>query len=119
RSFAALRNTDPGFRPEQALSIFVALPETQYASAAVVRGFDQEFLAKIRALPGVHIVGAASTLPLARMNWNQTILKEGRSMESPGKVPIAWRSVVMGDYFQALGIALKRGRYFTEADRLG
>jgi predicted permease len=119
RSFAALRNTDPGFRPEHALSIFVALPDKQYAKAAAVRSFDQAFLGKIGALPGVHTVGAASTLPLARMNWNQTILKEGRTLESPGKVPIAWRSVVMGDYFQALGIALKRGRYFTDADRIG
>jgi putative ABC transport system permease protein len=119
RSFAALRNTDPGFRPEHALSIFVALPETQYAKAASVRSFEQGFLAKIGALPGVHTVGAASTLPLARMNWNQTILKEGSTMESAGKVPIAWRSVVMGDYFQALGIALKRGRFFTDGDRIG
>jgi predicted permease len=119
RSFAALRNTDPGFQPERALSIFVPLPESQYAKAAGVRNFDQEFLTKISALPGVRAVGAASTLPLARINWNQTILKEGRTVESTGKIPLAWRSIVMGDYFQALGITLKHGRYFTAEDRIG
>src|SRR5260370_12560372 len=74
---------------------------------------------KIAALPGVRAAGAASTLPPARMNWHQTILKEGRTLESPGKIPLAWRSVVIGDYFQALGITLKRGRYFTAEDRIG
>jgi putative ABC transport system permease protein len=35
------------------------------------------------------------------------------------RAPIVSYSLVLGDYFQTLGVPLKRGRFFTEADRAG
>ena len=119
RSFMALRNTDPGFRPEQAIGILVPLPESQYSKPASVRSFDQEFLSKVSALPGVRTAGAGSTVPLSRTSWNQVIWPEGLSTESASKLPIAVHTVVMGDYFGALGIVVKRGRVFDSQDRAG
>lgn len=34
-------------------------------------------------------------------------------------VPVVNNTLVFGDYFQALGVRLKRGRFFTDADRPG
>jgi putative ABC transport system permease protein len=116
RSFTALRNTDPGFRPERAVKMFVPLPAAQYPTAASVRAFDQNLLAKIGSLPGVIKAAAGSDLPLGGSDWNQIVIPEGMRPETAAKVPIATHTAVVGDYFQALGIALKRGRYLDQRD---
>jgi len=117
RSFMAVRDTDPGFRPERSLAILASLPESQYDKAAAVKNFDEQFLAKIGSIPGVSTVGAGSMVPLSETNWNQTIWPEGHDPQS--KLPLAYHTVVMGDYFGALGIPLKRGRLFDASDRAG
>ncbi len=119
RSFSAVKSTDPGFRPERAVKMFVPLPEVQYASASAVRSFDRELLARISRLPGVTRVGAGSSLPLGGSDWNQVVIPEGMQPSTASKVPLAIHTAVAGDYFEALGIPLKRGRLLEASDHAG
>jgi hypothetical protein len=48
-----------------------------------------------------------------------TFVAEGYVPGKGAELNLNWPSEVMGNYFRAAGIPLLRGRYFTEADRVG
>jgi hypothetical protein len=55
-------------------------------------------------------------LPESGGNTNQAFVVDGYVPPKGAGLSLAWTSQVMGDYFHAMGIALRRGRTFTEAD---
>jgi putative ABC transport system permease protein len=71
---------------------------------------------RLSALPGVQATGSIHHLPLAGYAWYANIDIEGR-VRAPDEPPLrsGWR-VISGDYFQAMGIPIVRGRAFTAAD---
>ncbi len=113
RSFDKLMKTDPGFRPRQALGFTLSLPAQQYPKAAAIRGFWERLRERLAALPGVESVGLGD-LPFA-VREGRAISPEDRSA-FPGNPPGVRQAWVHGDYFRALGVDLKQGRYFTAAD---
>jgi predicted permease len=119
RSFVAVLSTDPGFRAEHVIKMFVPLTESHYPTSAAVGAFDHELLARICRLPGVTHCGAGSDLPLGGSDWNQVILPEGVAPSSQAKLPVASHTSIMGGYFNALGIVVKQGRALNEGDRGG
>jgi len=67
-------------------------------------------------LPGVQHVGVAYQFPLAHEGWQTSFLIEGQPEPPPGQRPSMEVTPVSPDYFQAMGIRLLRGRFFTDAD---
>ena len=118
RSFARLMATDPGFRPEHVLSMSVSLPANAYAKADQIRSFYQRLIERVESLPGVRAVGVASDVPLS-VRERRAFTAEGRSMASSGTPPTVATVWPLGNYFEALGIPLKKGRFFTSQDRQG
>jgi putative ABC transport system permease protein len=60
-----------------------------------------------------------SFLPASNNNNNQTFVVDGY-VAPPGEgMNLATASQTIGDYLQAMGISLRRGRYFTDADKAG
>jgi putative ABC transport system permease protein len=116
RSFAKLLETDPGFRPQRALAMSIPVPLRAYSHAHDIRDFYQELLRRTAALPGVTSVGASTDLPLGAREHDGVVQVEGRELPSPIETAHSW---ILGDYFAAMGITLKRGRMFTPEDRLG
>jgi putative ABC transport system permease protein len=116
RSFQRLLETDPGFRPQHVLAMTIPLPREAYSRADQIRNFFREALNKASALPGVSAVGASTDLPL-NAEEHDGVEIEGR--EDNTNLPNVTQSWVMGDYFDTMGITLKRGRLFTPEDRLG
>jgi len=114
RSLIALRAVDPGFDVQHVLTARLTLPMTAYPDGASIRGFFQRAMDEFGALPGVTAAGAA-TLPLLS-SFNQV----GLSVKDPA-VPsaLAVNATVLGDYFQAAGIPVRRGRVFDSRDRRG
>lgn len=119
RSYVDAVNTNPGFEPEHVLSFLVDLPQAQYGPPARVRSFYQELESKLATVPGVRSVAVATSLPLGGATWTRTFRPEGWTNQPGKQVPLTAFTVTDGPYFQALGIPLIRGRYFTEADRTG
>jgi predicted permease len=118
RSFEKMRSVQLGFRPDHILTAFYSLPVNQYATQPAVDEFDKELLNRLQHLPGVTSVGIASLLPESGGNENQSFVVDGYVPPKGAGLNLAWTSQVLGDYFHAMGIALRRGRTFTEADNV-
>lgn len=117
RSFSLLLKTDPGFRPDHVVTGTIALPLRAYSEADSVRSFWKDLLAKSEAMPGVSAAGFSTDLPLSP-DERDAVTIEGLE-SSPNTLPNITQSWIMGDYFGAMGITLKRGRYFTPAEIVG
>jgi putative ABC transport system permease protein len=115
RSFNRLMAVDPGFRSEQVITLATSLPALAYPDARSIRSFYQRLLEQVQALPGVKASGASTDLPLGiRERRAFTIETPPTGFDSPPKV-IA-HDWVIGEYFEALGITLRRGRFLSRQD---
>jgi predicted permease len=101
----------PGFRPDHVLTGEFTVPFVYDLGRILDR-----LLEKISEQPGVAATGAITNVPLSG--------ESGKSAVTPkGYVPPAGESLhghylyqVTGDYFTALGIPLREGRFLTSAD---
>ena len=85
-------------------------------TTTAVRGFTEESLRRVRALPGVMSAGATDTIPLGGSTNDSVILAEGYQMK-PGESVISPNAVdVTPGYFEAMGVKLLRGRFFEDSD---
>jgi putative ABC transport system permease protein len=118
KSFAHLLAGDLGFRAEQILTMRVLLPKPKYASEARRIAFQDETLARIKALPGVQSAGTVTFLPLTGWEGIRAVAL-AREVTPEGQRPKVLWSSVTPEYFQAVGIPLIQGRFFADADRQG
>lgn len=117
RSLMGLENVNLGFDPSNVLTFRVSLTDPRYLRAAPLRTqFFERALDRIRRLPGVRSASAASYLPLNGPGAGTWVSVEGRPPAKPGEELLAIVQTVMPGYFHTLGIPLKSGRYFSEAD---
>ena len=115
RSFFRLLATESGFRTENVVSMSLSLPAANYSSAVQIRSFYQTLLERIESLPGVKAVSAATDLPLT-VRERRGFTPEVASASTVGEPRVVAHVWVLGDYFDALGIRLKSGRFFTRSD---
>jgi predicted permease len=120
KSFAALQDVDLGLRSDHVLTYEVHLPSSAYGEADQRVAFYEDFFDRVRALPGVEAVGAASYLPTEGQYhiWgaHRTDVPEASEL---GEWQLANVRVVDGDFFQAMRIPLLQGRLLEETDRAG
>jgi putative ABC transport system permease protein len=114
RSFIRLMNVDPGFDPQNVLTMNVELPDSRYTNAIQMIAFEQNALAHLAKIPGVHNAGAVFGLPLGQMLIRGDISIEGQPAPPPNVTPS--KSVVSDDYFRATGMRLMQGRCFDDHD---
>jgi len=117
RSFATLMDVDPGFRSEGLLTFPVGLPGGTYPDDARRSMFVEQYLERVRALPGVAEAAAVSAAPLAAGT-----LRVGFSIEGEGEVSseqVMDIRVVTPGYFRLMGIPLRGGRDVEPSDRAG
>ena len=116
RSFQLLRHVDTGFTTENALTMRMVLPFPKYAKTETRRAFYDELLPKIQAIPGVESAGMITFLPLSFNGMNFSFSVEGQPLPGDMKLPFALFRVVSPDYFRAMNIPLRRGRFFDSRD---
>ncbi|MEP6494688.1 MAG: ABC transporter permease [bacterium] len=120
RSFALLRDVDPGFRAAQVVTFGVTLPpDARYAGAEQQRQFTAALLDGIARAPGVSGAATSFGLPLSGDNFGFTFDVVGRAHASGDNEPRAQARVATREYFAAMGIPLVRGRLFDASDRDG
>ncbi len=115
RSFYRLQQVNPGFSYERLWSANITLPEKNYSPEQRIE-FWRRLTEHLRAVPGVEAAAVASGLPLGNNGWQTSFTIEGRPAPPPGQTPFMEACLVSADYFRAMNIPLRAGRYFTEQD---
>jgi putative ABC transport system permease protein len=124
RSFARLRDVDPGFRADHALTLRVTLPDVTYPTAADAARLIVRDLAAISSVPGVQAVGVSTKLPLSETGrQDSAVFIEDRPATGTGMaggVPDLHQIIfVTPGYFRAMGIPLVAGRLTAAPDPTG
>ena len=114
RSFFRLQEVNIGLDPLNVLTMNTTLTVDRYPAPRQI-AFYRDVVERIGALPGVTSVGAVDNLPLGGSDLH-TFGIVGRSAWDPGDEPSGEFGVVTPQYFNAIGIPLTKGRYFTEGD---
>jgi putative ABC transport system permease protein len=116
RSFQNLRMLDAGFDPHNVLTMTpVMAPDARYASPGGRLGYLRQLVEKVQNVPGVTAVGMVSNVPLSHAEPRK-LRVDGESVLSDAEAPtvdVFWASP---DYFRALRIPLRRGRFLTVHD---
>ena len=115
-SFGHMIYDEMGFRPAHVMTAELVLPKTKYASDAQIRGFYEQVLARVAALPGVAVASASEYIPFGDSGQSFTIHIAGRPAALPGETIGAEYSAVTPDYFAAMRIPLLRGRGIQAGD---
>jgi putative ABC transport system permease protein len=118
-SFQRLQQVDPGFRTRDLLKLDLELPETRYPTPERTEALLEAALERIEALPGVIRAAATTNLPFSDGGSTMPLVTEGSSYASIQDLPFASYTVVMGDYFSAMGIPLLAGRGLSPHDTEG
>lgn len=121
KSFSRLLDVNPGFQTESVLTFQVTL--TDEKSSAQKINFIEQIVERLKALPGVQAAAVTDSLPLTQFERITLVDIEGRPPIDVNKLrrgelkarPIS-RPTVTPDYFNAMGIPVKKGRAFTSQD---
>ena len=118
RSYARITRANPGFDPRHVLSFRVSLAGARYNKPELVANFFDQLNRRLTALPGVEHVGTNYQLPLSSvaLAW-EPIGVEGYVPKAPGSnLIISSSAYVSPDYFRAMSIPLREGRFFAATD---
>jgi predicted permease len=115
KSLFRLLNTNPGFNPENTLTMTVVLPATKYKDANSQINFQDQLSQRVSALPGITGMGTVDILPLQAGNTT-SVYVEGEPIPPPGQEMEANVRNVSDSYFQTMQIPMIEGRPFDSHD---
>jgi putative ABC transport system permease protein len=107
---------DIGFQSRNLMVTQLVLPPAKYNTDAQIRGFYDQVLARVRALPEAESADAAEYTPFDDSNQVKAIHVVGRPPAQPGEVLGAQYSSISPGYFQTMQIVVLRGRALEPAD---
>jgi predicted permease len=119
RTFAALRQVDPGFtQPAEVQSFVIAIPPALINDPLQAAGTHQRIAEQLARVPGVVSVGMASSITMDGEDNGNPIEAEGAPLPE-GRIPPLrrFKSFAPG-YFETMGIRLVAGRSITWSEML-
>lgn len=116
KSFWKLLQVNPGFRAENVVSCQISLPRAKYADEWQQAEFFRRAVESVRALPGVETAAAVTNVPFGNGRGSTSFEIDGHPTPPNTDGPVADNHEISPDYFRAMGIGVKAGRDFTEAD---
>jgi len=106
----------PGFRADRVLTGRIALPWKNYPDKNSRVAFANRLVEETRQLSGVVAAGVITDVPL-NGNHDYDIVTVVGHTPTPGAPPLLHHTYsVTGDYFNAMGISLREGRFLESAD---
>jgi predicted permease len=114
RSFVSVTSINPGFETTRLLTWQMNLP-VNLTNNDERLAFYRNFFARMEALPGVESAGGTTRVPLGSTSVAATLQREGVPVPL-AELPEIRFSRAMHNYFQAMGIPIRRGRNFNSTD---
>jgi putative ABC transport system permease protein len=116
KSFLRLQSVDPGFNPQNLITLELQLPENKYSGKERQALFQQQLAQRLTQVPGITAVGTVDSLPFSGSEFNVGWGIEGQPPLNAADRPRAFLRNVSSNYFDAMGIAVRKGRAFTDSD---
>ena len=116
QSFTRLGQVQTGVRTERLLTASLSLPSSAYPKNENTLAFFEQFMTRVRALPGVESASVIVPLPLSGSNMvtdfdiEEHPLPEGQRAAAPVRITDT-------DYFKTMGIPVRQGLVFNQTDR--
>ena len=111
KSFIRLQHVDPGFGAHDAVALDLSLGPAYGDPSARALAFER-ILARLQALPGVRSAGITTDLPLSGETSRRSFTIDGDTGPLLNAKHDAEIRRVSARYFDAMGMALRRGRGF-------
>jgi predicted permease len=108
-------SVSPGFVAEGVLAMDLSMPNTKFPSATARAEFVQRLMDRLAVVPGVERLGFAINMPMQGWSNDGAMQVVGRQNQPDPGYDVRYDGV-SGDYFQALGIPLLRGRTLSRTD---
>lgn len=115
RSFRQIVDTGNGFDTSRLTVVDLELPATRYPDGQSQSRAIRAAIEAARAIPGVTAAAAIDNLPLHAVSFANFNI-QGRPEPKLDALPIADMAHVSPGFFQALGLRLDAGRWFTDRD---
>jgi predicted permease len=123
RSFLEVYHLDLGIRTDHLLTMRLILPDGKYPARSTTLGgsdprlvFYDRLLPAIAATPSVEAVALTTSVPPFASGRRGTQI-EGETVRGPGEqAPLVGVVTISPAFFEAVGVQLRRGRGFTDAD---
>lgn len=117
RSLQALWRVDPGFTPHHAITFSVSLPGTPNTTSADTRARLRRLHAAMRDVPGVDAVSVTLGSRPMLHDTSLPFWVDGRAKPATlHDMPNAMTYLVEPGFRDAMGLALRRGRFVSDAD---
>jgi putative ABC transport system permease protein len=120
RSFANLRQVDPGLQPEGLLVVHVSPPGDRYVATPPLPAYTslyQRILERLKVVPGIEGAAGTRVIPYDGRGVNRQpgpLTLDGQGIAEQERNPLVRGIVISPDYFQVSGVPLVRGRPFAE-----
>jgi putative ABC transport system permease protein len=116
KGFRALITHDMGFDRSHVLTFHTVLSKEKYHDKDRIRGYYEQALRNIQALPGVESAACLTSVP-SGWTWNwMEFNAEGAPPAAPGVKPFAISQIVTPGFFSTLRVPLQQGRLFSDQD---
>ncbi|MDQ3698954.1 MAG: ABC transporter permease [Gemmatimonadota bacterium] len=114
-----LQHVNPGFAETSVLVARLTVPEARYPEGTQFDAFVDQLLGQLEALPGVSAASVSMSVPPNQLRMTNPFTPQDKLFGPEERAPLAEQLLVGTDYFDVLGIPIRRGRAFTDADREG
>ena len=115
RSYSRLLRVDPGFDPQNVLTMNISLPTVKYAKPEQQIAFFDELLRRISEVPGVRSAAISAALPLSSKRITP-MLPEGQPNLPLAQRPFIDIEAISPRWLETMRVPLRAGREFTMAD---
>ena len=112
RSYVGAQSTQPRFDTTGLIATTLDVGQVGLERAAGISVY-QQVMERLSALPGVAGVGLTRDRPFGSGPTVPVVITD---TPAPGEPVVAAAMVVSPDYFETLGVAIRRGRSFTNAE---
>lgn len=115
QSLVRLQDQQLGFRVDHLLRTHFFLPSVRYPNRGSITRFCDEYVARIRQLPGVQDAVISAAYPFDDQ-WTENFTVVGRPVSRLEDTPSSAFNVSDSHYLHTLAVPLLRGRDFSQSD---
>ena len=120
RSLVQLQRAELGFSPDRLTVVQLPLVGPEYRAPDRRRQFFNTLVSRMEALPGIAAASPVLLRPFTGTHgWDATFTVEEQGPEEAAANPGVHLEAVLPNYFSTMGIPIRRGKIFADADREG